>query len=121
MSRRATAWAAIALAVAAAACSEVTFEGGGPVSITLNADKTTAKVGQNVLFSFDAVGSILDGVTLDYGDAVADTMYTLGSVTAHGQFLHAYTAAGTYRAIGTAWDARQGPASDTVVIQITGG
>ncbi|NJD19978.1 MAG: hypothetical protein FIA95_11950 [Gemmatimonadetes bacterium] len=112
---------AVALAAVLAACSDVTFEGGGPLTIKLIADRTTASVGQNVTFDFDATGSILDGVVVDYGDGVADTMYTSGAMSAHGQFLHAYSAAGTYNAVATVFDAVQGQDSATVAIRITGG
>lgn len=123
MNRKAAAWvAAIAAVVAGAgACSNVTFEGGGPVSIELTADRTTAKTGQDVNFLADAVGAILDGIVLAYGDGEADTLFTSGSQTAHGRFVHAYEATGTFSVVGTVYDGRQGPASDTVVIQVTGG
>ena len=121
MKRNAAVWSAIIAVVVAGACSEVTFEGGGPVSITLISDRATATTGQSIAFDFDAHGSILDGVIITYGDGLADTIYTSGSMTAHGQFLHAYESAGTFAAVGTAYDAVQGQAMDTVVVQITGG
>ena len=121
MKKSASVWAAIIAMVAAGACSEVTFEGGGPVKITLISDRTTAKTGQNIAFDFDATGSILDGVIIVYGDGLADTIYTSGAMSAHGQFLHAYQATGTFAAVGTAYDAIRGQAEDTVVVRITGG
>jgi hypothetical protein len=119
--KTAVVWTAAIAMVAAGACSEVSFEGGGPVSITLISDRTTATTGQNIAFDVEARGSILDGVIIDFGDGVADTMYTSGAMGAHGQFLHAYESAGTFAAVGTAYDAVRGQASDTVVVQITGG
>lgn len=121
MRRRVGVWVAAVALVVMGACREVTFEGGAPVSITLVSDRTTASIGQNITFDFDATGSILDGVIVTYGDGVADTVFTLGAMTAHGQFLYAYAAAGTFTAVGTAHDAIQGPATDTVIVQITGG
>lgn len=114
-------WTAILAMVAVGACSDVTVEGGGPVSITLISDRTTATTGQNITFDFDATGTILDGVIVTYGDGLADTVYASGAMGAHGQFLHAYESAGTFAAVGTAYDAIRGQASDTVVVQITGG
>jgi hypothetical protein len=119
--KNAAVWTAIIAMVAAGACSEVTFEGGGPVSITLISDRTTATTGQNITFDFDASGSILDGVIITYGDGLADTLYTTGAMSAHGQVLHAYGSAGTFTAVGTAYDAVRGQAMDTVVVRITGG
>ena len=74
MKKTAVVWTAV-IAMAAGACSEVSFEGGGPVSITLISDRTTATTGQNIAFDVEARGSILDGVIVDFGDGVADTMY----------------------------------------------
>ena len=121
MKKSAVVWTAIIAMVAAGACSEVTFEGGGPLSITLISDRTTAKTGQNIAFDFDATGAILDGVIIDFGDGVADTIYTSGAMGAHGQFLHAYASPGTFAAVGTVYDAVRGQAVDTVVVQITSG
>jgi len=102
------------------ACSDTTFETGGPVSIELTADRTTARTGEDVRFTFEAEGSALSGVIIDYGDGVADTMSTHGAREARGQFVHAYVVVGTFTAVGTAIDAREGPAADGVVIQVTG-
>ena len=121
MKKTAVVWVAILAMAAAGACSDVSFEGGGPVLVTLISDRTTATTGQNIAFDVEARGSILDGVIIDYGDGVADTMYTLGAMRASRQFLHAYESAGTFAAVGTAYDAIRGQASDTVVVQITGG
>lgn len=112
---------ALAVAVGAAACNEITFEGGGPISLTLAVDKTTAAKGQDVTFTYAATGELIEGVTLDFGDGVADTAFTLGAQSASGRFVHAYSAAGTFRAVGVAYDSRQGPDSVQVVIQVTEG
>ncbi len=117
-------WWAAALTVALAAsagCSDVTFEGGSPVTISLSADRATASVGENVLFVYDARGSILDGVTVAYGDGVADTAYTSGALSARGEFLHAYGLSGSFTAVGVVYDAVQGSDTATVVIQVTEG
>jgi hypothetical protein len=119
--KRAAVWTAIGAMVVAGACSSMTFEGGAPLSITLVSDRTAAATGQNIAFDFDAKGSILDGVIVTYGDGLADTLYTSGAMSAHGQFLHPYAAAGTFAAVGTAYDAVQGQAADTVIVTITGG
>lgn len=122
MNIRTSIWAAaLAAAVWAAACSSITFEGGGPVSLTLTADRTTVAKGQDVTFTYDAVGQLLEGVTLDYGDGDVDTVFTLNAQAASGRFVHAYSAAGTFTAVGVAHDSYQGPDSARVVIQVTGG
>jgi hypothetical protein len=112
---------AAVVVMAAGACTDTTFAEGGPVSIELSADRTTARTGENVTFTFDAKGGVLSGIVVEYGDGKADTMSTSGAQTAQGRFIHAYAAAGTFTAVGTAIDARQGSATDQVVIQVTGG
>jgi hypothetical protein len=114
---------AVALVPAAllGACSDTTFEGGGPVSIELSVDRTTARTGQDVTFTYDAKGTVLTGVIVEFGDGATDTMDTAGAQKAHGRFIHAYRTVGTFTAVGTAYDASQGPATDQVVVQVTGG
>lgn len=102
------------------ACSEVTFEGGGPLSFTLTADRTTAAPGDSITFSYNAVGSIIAGVVMDYGDGTADSLNTSGAQTASGRFVHAFSSAGSYTVVGTLIDNLQGPASDQVVVQVGG-
>ncbi len=121
MKKRAAVWTAVIALVVGGACREATFEGGAPLSITLISDRTTANTGENIAFDFDATGAMLDGVIVEYGDGLADTMYASGAMTAHGQFLHAYASAGTFMAVGTVYDALQGLAMDTVTVQITDG
>ncbi len=111
---------ATVLAAALGACTDVTFEGGGPLTFELTADRTTARTGQDVTFSFTAKGAALDGVIVAFGDGKADTMQTANATTASGRFVHAYATVGTFTAVGSVWDAQQGPATDQVVIQITG-
>ena len=112
--------AALVAALGAVACSEITFEGGGPITLTLTADRTTAAKGQDVTFTYDVTGELIEGVTLDFGDGDVDTTFTLSAQSASGRFVHAYSAAGTFTAVGVAHDSRQGPDSARVVIQVTG-
>ena len=102
------------------ACSEVTFEGGGPVSITLTADRTAAAPGDSISFSYDATGSVIVGVVLRYGDGSVDSLSTSGAQKASGRFVHAFSAAGSYTVVGTLVDNVQGTATDQVLVQIGG-
>lgn len=120
MKRIARAVAAVVLAATLGACTDVAFEGGGPLTFDLTADRATARTGQDVTFSFTAKGTALDGIIVDFGDGKADTLQTANATTASGRFVHAYATVGTFTAVGTVWDAQQGPATDQVVIQITG-
>lgn len=116
--RAALALASVALSVA---CSSVTFVGGGDVSLTMTADPPSASTGQDVTFSYDAVGSILVAIIMDYGDGTGDTLDTAGAQTASGRFVHAFETPGTFSVVGTIFDNLQGSASDTVVVQVAGG
>lgn len=102
------------------ACSDVTFVGGGPVTITLTANKTAVPAGGSVIFTYDVKGTYLDGVVIDYGDGVADTAFTAGSQTASGTFGHAFGLPGAYTVIGRAEDGATGTATAEVVITVGG-
>lgn len=101
------------------ACSDVLFEGGGPLSITLSADKTTLVAGDTVSFSYDAVGTILQGVIMQYGDGVSDSVSTSGAQTVQGHFVHVYPTAGTFTATATVYDGQQGTESAQATLQVS--
>jgi len=44
-----------------AACSNVTFEGGGPISIEPSADRTTVPTGVQVNFTYNVKGTYIGG------------------------------------------------------------
>jgi hypothetical protein len=108
----------LALAVLVA-CSEISSEGGGPVSITLTADRTTAPVGGEIVFSFEAKGTSISGVIVEYGDGVADSVVAFGAVTAAGELLHTYSGPGNYQVDGRVEDAVRGVARDQLTVTIT--
>jgi len=112
---------ALLTVAASAACSDVTFEGGGPLTLTLTADRTSASVDQAVTFDFEVVGSVLVGVIITYGDGDSDTTDTFGAQTANGRFIHAFAEGGSFTVVGTVFDNVQGSAADTVVVQVGGG
>jgi len=101
-----------------AACSDVTVTGGGPTTLSLTADRTSAVTNEDVTFLYDAAGTSLIRVVLAYGDGTADTVDAFGAVTASGQRSHAYAVSGTYQVEGTAEDAVGGAAADTVTVRI---
>jgi len=103
------------------ACSDVVFEGGGPLRITLSAEPASPRAGQEARLSYDAIGSMLVGVIVDFGDGTADTVDTFGAQTASGYFLHTYQAPGTFTVIGSVYDNLQGPASSELTLQVTAG
>ena len=102
------------------ACSEITFEGGGPVTLTITPDRTTVPVGGTVTFDFSAKGSILIGVIMDYGDGESDSLDTAGAQTASGRFVHSFHAPGTFTVVGTLLDNLQGSVKTEVQITVGG-
>ena len=104
-----------------AACSDITFVGGGPVTISLSADKSSVPEGGTVTFSYEAKGTYLSGVVFDYGDGVVDSVFTSGAQTAGGTVSHAFELAGSYTVVGRAEDSSTGTATAEVVIQVGGG
>jgi len=104
-----------------AACSDITFEGGGPVSIQLSADRTSVPAGGSVTFTYDVKGTYLDGIFIDYGDGGADSVFTQGSQTAMGVVSHAFALSGSYTVVGRAEDSATGTATAEVTIQVGGG
>lgn len=111
----------LAAMLCVAACTDVTFEGGGPVAIQLTADRTSVPAGGSVTFTFDAKGTFLNGVIVNYGDGVEDSVPALGAQTATGSLTHAFELSGSYTVVGRAEDDATGIATAEVVIQVGGG
>lgn len=103
-----------------AACSDITFVGGGPVTIKLTANKTAVPAGGSVTFAYDVKGTYIEGVVIEYGDGAADTVYTVGSQTASGTFGHAFELPGSYTVVATAEDSATGVATAEVLITVGG-
>lgn len=118
--RRALGTAAV-LAVALVACSEITFEGGGPATLTLTSDRASVGAGDQVTFSYDARGSILIGVIVAYGDGQADSVDLAGAQSASGRVFHAYQSAGSYTVVGTLLDNLQGSTTAELTVTVSAG
>ena len=101
-------------------CSEITFEGGGPVTITITPDRTTVPVGGAVTFDVSAKGSILIGVVMTYGDGSSDSLEMAGAQTASGRFVHAFDTPGTYTVVGSLLDSVQGTVTAEVQVVVSG-
>ncbi len=118
--RRTGAALTLAAAVLAWGCSDLSVEGGGPLDITLTASQTSGPEGTEIEFSFDIVGTFLNGVVLDYGDAsLPDSIATSGAQSGSGRRKHIYAVAGQYEMTGTVEDAVQGTLSKQISIEIT--
>jgi len=111
--------AVVLAALVAWGCSDITVTGAKPLTFTLDADRTSAPTGVEIEFRFEATGSYLNGVILQYGDGAGDSIPMNGAQTASGHRRHAYDAAGQYQVIGVLEDASEGMRSDTLLVDIT--
>ena len=102
------------------ACSSVDVE-DLPTAITLTVDRNSAAVGDTLLFSYDATGEFMVGVIVDYGDGVLDSISAPGAQRANGSLRHSYVDPGSYTVIATLEEAIRDDATDTEVVEITGG
>ena len=111
--------AVVLAALMAWGCSDIKITGAKPLTFTLDADRTSAPVGVEIEFHFEATGTYLNGVILEYGDGASDSIVMNGAQTASGRRKHAYDDAGTYQVIGTLEDASEGPRTATLSVEIT--
>ncbi len=88
-----------------------------PLTFSLEASPTTASVGDSVSFEYEATGTGLAIIFLDYGDATADTLTFDAPLEIGGFLRHAYDSAGTYEVVGIAV-ANAGQARDTVNVTV---
>lgn len=106
-----------AVIVVLAACGDATIL-QHVLSIKISATPTTATVGEDVNFSFDATGPILVGVIVAYGDGVVDSVATTNVTSASGRFTHAFQTEGSFLVEATVVDGWEGTLTDTVSVQI---
>jgi PKD repeat protein len=118
MTRTGTA-AVVLAAFAAWGCSDIKVSGPQPLSFTLSADPMSAPTGVEIEFHFEATGTYLNGVILEYGDGKSDSIPMNGAQSASGRRKHAYDVAGDYTVIGTLEDAAEGPLTRQVQVSIT--
>jgi hypothetical protein len=76
-------------------CSAIT-DVSRELRIELTASKTSAAVGEQLTFRVEASGAALLSLVVRYGDDAEDEQQTFGSQVASGNFVHAYSAAGSY-------------------------
>ena len=115
----------LVFSVSALSCSDITFVGDGPGTFQLTVEGShTAAVGDTLVFRYEATAPSLNGIIVDYGDGIVDSVGTFGAVTATGLLPHAYSDSGTYIVRGRAEDVVLGTLSAEVTVQIvdlTGG
>ena len=108
----------VALLLAASGCLDDNITGTRPLTFSLSAEPTTGSVGQTITFSYEGTGTIIQGVILEYGDGVIDSVFTPGSVVEVGGNLnHEYETTGTFQALGR-METTSTFLTETVTIQI---
>jgi hypothetical protein len=110
---------AVAAVTVAWGCSDITSGGGGPLSLTVTADRQTAQVGQKLTFTYAATGQSISGITLEYGDGVVDSINSYGSQSSSGQRTHTYAEAGDYVVLGTVFDFVEGTGTASASVTVT--
>ena len=90
------------------------------LTMSVSASTTTAAVGIDVDFSFEATGPLVVGIIVDFGDGLADSLETFAGVNSiMGSFTHAFLIEGNFLVEGIVVDARDGRLSDTLFVDIT--
>jgi hypothetical protein len=73
-----------------------------------------------VTFTYQVKGTSLDGIVIEYGDGVADSVFTQGAQTATGSVAHAFEVAGSFTVVGRAEDGSTGTATAQIAIVVGG-
>ncbi len=100
-----------------AACAPATLE-PKPLDVAVEANRTTATMGDSITFVVSAQGGALIGVELDYGDSSIDQYATGGARTARVTFRHAYAQPGTYTVKAVVTDAAAGQKQATIEVRV---
>lgn len=110
------------LAAATTACLDDSITGTRPLSFELEVDRSTAEVGDSVVFTYDATGTSIFAVILAYGDGVIDTLRTgsTNQVERRESVSYAYEIAGSFEVVGRVLTSI-GETSDTVDVVINEG
>ncbi|HEY7566168.1 MAG TPA: PKD domain-containing protein [Gemmatimonadaceae bacterium] len=107
----------LAILIGLAACAPATLE-PKPLDIGVEADRTTAAMGDTLTFVVSAQGGVLVGVEIDYGDSNLDQFGTAGARTARVTFRHAYSQPGTYTVKAVVTDAAAGQKQATIEVRV---
>lgn len=108
-----------ALAFSATACDAIT-DVSKPFNVSMSADRTSARVGDNIVFTVQATGSFLIGIDMHYGDqSQIDTRFTDGAQTTEQTFVHSYAEPGAYDATAIVVEGSGLTKAATVTITVT--
>ena len=105
-------------ALACAGACEVTRLAPLPLTVSVEASRTTAAPRDSISFVIKAAGGTLLLLELDYGDTVLDQFSPSGARTASVTFRHAYAAKGVYTVTATVTDVQAGQKKATVDVRV---
>lgn len=117
MSRLRLAAAIVTMAAVATGCLDDSITGERPISIELDITPASPMVDENVRAVFNATGTGLRGVLVDWGDGVVDSVAMSGLVVEATSFVdHTYTVAGEYPVTARVEDQTSSQSTTTTVI-----
>ena len=118
MKRTAMAVVLLLTAVVVAGCIDDSITGTRPLSFSMSASATTVVVNTDVTFAYEATGTQLQYVWVDYGDGAADTVPLGGNILlAEGSLTHAFGTTGSFAVSGGARGSA-GTETQQVTIQV---
>ena len=103
-------------------CSSSSTDVGEPLSITLTVDRTTGLAAVDTFsFHYEATGTDILGVVLEFGDGQEDSLSALGAARAGATRNHVYGSAGVFSASARVLEALGALRADTVVVEVNQG
>ena len=105
-------------ALASAGACEATQLAPLPLTVSVEASRTTAAPQDSISFVIRAAGGTLLLLELDYGDTALDRFSPSGARTASVTFRHAYAARGAYTVTATVTDVQAGQKRATVDVRV---
>ena len=87
-----------------------------PLTVGVDASRTTATLGDTIIFTVTIQGESLIGVTMDFADGTGDQFGAGGAKTGKILFRKAFTQRGSFEVVATVTDAMAGQRSARVGI-----
>lgn len=102
----------------AAGCLDDSITGTRPLTMAITVEPETASVNEMVTARYQATGTGIYGIIMDWGDGVVDSIQLSGTVVdAAGPIEHEYLVAGEYQVHGRV-EAQNGNLTSTVPVVI---
>lgn len=106
-------------AIASSACLDDSITGMRTLAVSMSTSPSAVATGETVTATVIAMGTGLQGILVDWGDGVVDSLSLSGTVvTAESAFDHDFAAAGSYTVIAVAED-QSGAIADTTTVDVT--